>query len=134
MKTLGLSKLIHSASVLAMSKHTVERINKIIFNFLCDGKPAKIKKKTIIAEKKHGGLKMIDFEIMERSLKLAWIKRIAENNHAAWKIIPEQALSQYGGFAFFTQCQYDIHFCVLQNLPEFYRTILSYWQKFKLLT
>ena len=134
MKTLGLSKLIHSASVLAMSKHTVERINKIIFNFLWDGKPAKTKKKTIIAEKKHGGLEMIDFEIMERSLKLAWIKRIAENNHAAWKTIPEQALSQYGGFAFFTQCQYDIHFCVLQNLPEFYRTILSYWQNFKLLT
>jgi len=48
---------------------------------------------------------MIDFEIMERSLKLAWIKRIAENNLAAWKIIPEQALSQYGGFAFFSQCQ-----------------------------
>ena len=40
-KTLGLSKLIYSASVLAMSKHTVEKINKIIFNFLFDGKPAK---------------------------------------------------------------------------------------------
>ena len=133
-KTLRLSKLIYSASVLEMSKHTVERINKIIFNFLWDGKPAKIKKKTIIAEKRHGGLKMIDFEIMERSLKLAWIKRIAENNLAAWKIIPEQALSQYGGFAFFSQCQYDINFCDLQNLPEFYRTILSYWQNFKLLT
>jgi len=71
---------------------------------------------------------------MERSLKLGWIKRIAENNHAAWKRIPEKALSEYGGFAFFTQCQYDINFCDRQNLPEFYRTILSYWQNFKLLT
>jgi len=62
--------------------------------------PAKIKK-TIIAEKKHGGLKMIDFEIMERTFKLALIKRIVENNHAALKIIPEQGLSQYDGFAFF---------------------------------
>ena len=77
---------------------------------------------------------MIDFEIMERSLKLAWIKRIAENDLAAWKIIPEQALSQYGGFTFFSQCQYVINFCDLQNLPEFYRTILSYRQNFKLLT
>ena len=33
---------------------------------------------------------MIDFEIMERSLKIAWIKRIVENNQAAWKIIPER--------------------------------------------
>ena len=41
----------------------------MIFNFIWDGKTPKIKKKTIIAEIKHGGLKMIDFEIMERSLK-----------------------------------------------------------------
>ena len=43
-KTLGLSKLINSASVLTMSRRTVERINRIIFNFIWDGKPAKIKK------------------------------------------------------------------------------------------
>jgi len=34
-----------------MSKHTVERINKIIFNFLWDGKPAKIKKKNYYCPK-----------------------------------------------------------------------------------
>ena len=50
-KTLRLSKLIYSASVLAMSKHTVERINKIIFHFLWDGKPAKIKKKLLLPKK-----------------------------------------------------------------------------------
>ena len=80
-----------------MSRRTVERINRIIFNFIWDGKPAKIKKKTIIAERKHGGLKMIDFE-----LKIAWIKRFAENNHAAWKIIPEHTLSQHGGIFLLT--------------------------------
>ena len=42
---------------------------------------------------------MIDFEIKERSLKIAWIKRIAESSNALWKIIPNQALSQYGGLA-----------------------------------
>ena len=133
-KTLGLSKLIYSASVLTMSRRTVERINRIIFNFIWDGKPAKIKKKTIIAERKYGGLKMIDFELMEKSLKIAWIKRFAENNHAAWKMIPEHTLSQHGGISFFTQCQYDMKFSDLQNLPNFYRTILNYWQNFKLLT
>ena len=133
-KTLGLSKLIYSASVLTMSRRTVERINRIIFNFIWDGKPAKIKKKTIIAERKYGGLKMIDFELMEKSLKIAWIKRFAENNHAAWKIIPEHTLSQHGGISFFTQCQYDMQLFDLQNLPDFYRTILNYWQNFKLLT
>ena len=43
---------------------------------------------------------MIDFEIMERSLEIAWIKRIAESSNASWKIIPNQALNQYGGVEF----------------------------------
>ena len=33
-----------------------------------------------------------------------------------------------------TQCQYDMKFFDLRNLPEFYQTILNYWQNFKLLT
>ena len=133
-KTLGLSKLIYSASLLSIPKGLIEKINKIIFNFIWDNKPAKIKRKTIIAEKKCGGLRMVDFEMMERSLKIAWVKRIIENCDASWKIVPEYALNQYGGLTFFIKCQYDIKLFDLQNLPEFYRTILSYWQSFKLVT
>ena len=133
-KTLRLSKLIYSASLLSIPKGLIEKINKIIFNFIWDNKPAKIKRKTIIAEKKCGGLRMVDFEMMERSLKIAWVKRIIENCDASWKIVPEYALNQYGGLTFFIKCQYDIKLFDLQNLPEFYRTILSYWQSFKLVT
>ena len=72
--------------------------------------------------------------MMERSLKIAWVKRIIENCDASWKIVPEYALNQYGDLMFFIKCQYDIKLFDLQNLPEFYRTILSYWQSFKLVT
>ena len=51
-KTLGLSKLIFNASVLYIPHHYIEQINKITFNFIWDGKPAKIKRKTLIGEKK----------------------------------------------------------------------------------
>ena len=37
---------------------------------------------------------MIDFEIMERALKIAWIKRIIEGGDASWKIILNYAVSQ----------------------------------------
>ena len=46
-----------------MSRRTEERINRIIFNFW-DGKPAKIEK-NYYCRKENGGLKMIDFEVME---------------------------------------------------------------------
>ena len=54
-KTLGLSKLIFNASVLYTPHNYIEKINKIIFNFIWDGKPPKIKRKTIISEKRMVG-------------------------------------------------------------------------------
>ena len=77
-KTLGLAKLVYCTSLLTISKPLVDTINKIIFSFIWEGKAPKIKRKMIIEEEKRGGLKMSDFEIMERALKIAWIKRIAE--------------------------------------------------------
>ena len=133
-KTLGLSKLIYCSSLLTVSKSLIDRINKIIFSFIWEGKPPKIKKKTIIGEKHCGGLKRIDFEIMERSLKIAWIKRIAESSNASWKKIPNQALNQYGGLEFLIECDYDPNLLNLENLPEFYHTILNYWHDFRTLT
>ena len=58
-KTLGLSKLIFNASVLHILDHFMEEINKIIFNSIWDDKPSKIKRTTIIAEKKKADLKCV---------------------------------------------------------------------------
>ena len=49
-----------------------------------DGKPPKIKKLTVIGEKKQGGLKMTDFNIMNKALKVSWIPRIKSENEALW--------------------------------------------------
>ena len=96
-KTLGLSKLtLYSTSVLGIPEHLAKRINRLTFNFIREGKTAKIKKEMIIAERKHGGLKMMDFEITDKALKISWIKRLNEQSDASWKIIPEQAVNLYG--------------------------------------
>ena len=130
-KTLGLAKLIYSTSLLTISKPLIDSINKIIFRFIWEGKPPKIKRKTIIVEKKRGGLKMIDFEIMERALKMTWIKRIAEAGDASWKTILNYAVRQFGGIDFLINCDYDVKALNLEQLPEFYCTVLCYWQEFK---
>ena len=53
--------------------------------FLWDAKPAKIKKSTITGLKENGGLKMIDFDHMNKALKFAWINRFTNGNKGAWK-------------------------------------------------
>ena len=47
-KTLGISKLIYSASVLPVPVHYIQEINKLIFDFIWAGKPPKIKRNTLI--------------------------------------------------------------------------------------
>ena len=44
---------------------------------------------------------MVDLGIMEIALKVAWIRRIRQDSDAAWKVIPENAVSHLGGFDFF---------------------------------
>ena len=41
----------------------VKEINKLSLDFIWEGKPAKIKRKTIISDISQGGLRMMDFEI-----------------------------------------------------------------------
>ena len=74
---------------------------------------------------------MIDFKIMERALKIAWIKRIAESGDASWKTILNYAVRQFGGIDFLINCDYDVKSLNLEQLPDFYRTALCYWQEFK---
>jgi len=73
-------------------------------------------------------------EMMERALKIAWINRILEGGDASWKIILNYALRQFGGVDFLINCDYDVKTLNLEQLPEFHRTVLCYWQEFKFST
>ena len=52
---------------------------------------------TLIGEIKQGEVKMIDFTIVNKALKVAWIPRLQSRSDASWKIIPDAALENLGG-------------------------------------
>jgi len=108
-KTLGISELIYSASVLPVPDQYIQEINKLIFKFISEGKTPKIKRNTIIGETKNGGLKMCDFNIMEKALKITWINRIQDDSQASWKIIPNRLLHKHGGLAFLTKTLQQVY-------------------------
>ena len=130
-KTLALSKLIFNSSNLSSPNYLSGAVNNMIFNFIWENKPPKIKKATIIGEKNKGGLKMIDFQTMETALKIAWVNRIRQNCHSSWKILIEHFFRQYGGFSFLLNCRYDLKLLHLNTVPPFYHEILKYWQENK---
>jgi len=82
----------------------------------------------MLYERKHGGLKMTHFNILNKALKVAWIPRIKSENVASWKIIPNAALEKYGGLHFLTNCNYDINTPQVGNLPPFYVDVLKEWE------
>ena len=98
-------------------------------NFVWANKPPKIKKTTIIGEKKDGGLKMIDFKLMEKSLKISWLNRLQSDSNAGWKFIPEELCKLHGGLNFLIKCNYDTKLLNLSELPTFYLNLLIYWQE-----
>ena len=59
-KTLEISKIIHLASITALSNSTITQLHKIHKEFIWNHKRPKIKEKTLIHNFDKGGLKDVD--------------------------------------------------------------------------
>ena len=88
MKTLALSLIQHFLSVLYCPKEALEKIDKLIFDFLWDGKPPNIKREVtvVVSNFSAGGIRMPDIFIVHKKAKISWIKRLAMdfNTNATW--------------------------------------------------
>ena len=73
-KTLGISQLIYSVSNLDAPKGIVEIVRTKSFKFLWKNKKDKIKRSGLYQDSDNGGIRMIDFDIMLKALKLTWIR------------------------------------------------------------
>jgi len=71
---------------------------------------------------------------MDKALKVAWTERLKTLSSASWKIIPELGVKQYGFLTFLIKCQYVIKMLSLDNLPNFYHTLLAYLQDLNSIT
>ena len=96
-KTFALSKLVFICSVMNTPKDFSKEVNKITFDFIWNHKPAKIKKTTLIKQKTAGSLDMKDFSLLDKALKLNWVKRLCSNSNAPWQYIPKSLLADVGG-------------------------------------
>ena len=78
--TLLLSQLIYRLTVLpSPSEATLRRIDKILFDYLWDGKPHKIAKKIISNQHHLGGTKMPNVHLKNDALKCSWVVKIYNN-------------------------------------------------------
>ena len=87
LKSLALPQLLYTFSVLYVPEDIIDKVDKMMFKFLWNGKPVKIKKTTIIADIQNGGLKMPDIRAMITSQKIMWMKRILCDEKSKWRVL-----------------------------------------------
>ena len=131
-KTLGISQLIYSASNLDAPEGIVEVVRTKSFKFLWKNKKDKIKRSGLYQDSDNGGIRMTDFAIMLKALKLAWIPRLLRtSDNSNWCIIPKHYFRSMGGLNFLLRCNYDTKF--FNDLPLFYKKILDFFNELKTL-
>jgi hypothetical protein len=95
-KSLLLPKFTYVASVSSPPDKVIEAIEKMIFEFIWDGKRDKIKRTTMIGQYEQGGFNVCDIKSHFDTLRIKWIKRLADNVHANWKAIPNYYFNKFG--------------------------------------
>ena len=119
-KTLAIDKLVYNTSVLTVPTNFAEKVNYICFKFIWNFKTDKIKRHTIIGPVDKGGLNMVDFNMVVKSLKAAWVKRLCEGDGNKWCSLFSSVTSQYGGRTIF-DCNFDPHnLNFTSHMPKFY--------------
>ena len=127
-KNLALSKLIYVSSVLDVPDNYIKEASKSIFSFIWNFKPDKVKRGTLVAPISKGGLNMVNFHDVERSLKAAWVRRICNAACSTWSALVMSKISKFGGTLLF-QCNFDTKLLELKDLPVFYKKMLTTWQE-----
>ena len=114
----------------------IPSIKNLIFNFIWNKKPDRIKRDVMTQDYVDGGLRVPNVEFLFKALNLAWISRLLlsdDNFPATWKSIADHFFAKYGGLNFLLRCNYDRRFLEKSDLPLFYKQMLLNFLELKLL-
>ena len=101
-KNLASSKLVHLFTNLPDPPPSfLSELNKCFYNFLWDGKRAKLSRAYICKNYEDGGIKMLDVNSFLSALKISWLKRVMFSRSLLTKVLfytcPEmETLNVYG--------------------------------------
>lgn len=125
-KSIGLSQLIYTASMLSVPESVIQQTQSKLFSFLWKNKRDKIKRQVLYRPLDKGGLNFPCFRLAVKALRLSWIARFLNKTNETWKAIPNYYFEKYGGLMFLLNCNYNVK--NLDNkIPLFYRELLQFF-------
>ena len=115
---------LYAATILYIPNHVLNEVENLLYDFIWPKGKHHVKKKVLIQDIQHGGLKMPDIKTMVKSIKLTWIKKLItkDNNFTtlAKVIFTESDLNS------FLAHKNDVKY-LNKLLPPFYKQLLQYW-------
>ena len=129
-KSLAIPKFTFALTSLYISDSLISEINKSNFNFLWSDKPDKIKRDVITRDFALGGLKMTDFSMYVKSIKLTWLTKLYESDiRQTWHSVLEDTLNV--NLKYFLTSPFQLS-DIPTDMPLFYRQILCFASKRKI--
>uniref|UniRef100_A0A1A8L6V8 Reverse transcriptase domain-containing protein n=1 Tax=Nothobranchius pienaari TaxID=704102 RepID=A0A1A8L6V8_9TELE len=125
-KMESISRCIYPAYSLTIPNRAIKKINQINFDYIWRKKMHYIKRAEMTKEYKDGGLQAIDFEIMDGTLKINWLKSFF-NNKSFWYHIPREIFKKFGGIDLLLKCDFNIKKLPIK-LSQFHQQVLLYWK------
>ena len=122
-KSRAISKVVHLLLITKLHSNTIDLMNKIQRNFICQGKKAKIKHSTLCNGYENGGLKNVDLRNKITSIQCSWVKRLFEDDFHDWKVIPLSLIGKHLGKNFKFHNNIDLSKAILSKFPSFYQNI-----------
>lgn len=132
-KTLGIAKLIYSATMLPIPEGICGQVETMIDQFLWKGRKRRIKKEILQMPVKEGGIGQIDIKSHFEALKASWVPRLLKDTNTSWSYIAQLYLQKLGGmgntfcFSFINKKQFPL----VESLPRFYQEVLIAFNKSK---
>ena len=98
-KSLAVPKLVHLfRSLPCPSEEFFKELDSIIYSFIWNGKPDKIKRSVLVNDIRSGGMKLTHLRSFSKSLKIFWIKKVLDDTcQTEWKTLFLDKLSKFGG-------------------------------------
>ena len=128
LKSLIMPQILYVSTNLPVPEFFVKEVNTLMFKFLWDGKPDKIKRSVVIRKIEDGGLKMPHVESQIKAQKIMWVKRLLENDDASWKEYSKWLLGEITPADFLT-CTYDKK--QIKGVPLFYHQLFYAWSELR---
>ena len=122
-KTLILSQVTHLFSMIFTPMQFLERLDTLIFKFLWQNKPPRIKRETIIASIKDGGLRMPDIHAFHIAQKVMCMKNLILEDGKGLSLFLETSGIRKSMLNHKLNEQYFSQFC----LYPFHKQILNCW-------